>query len=161
MFFHNNEGKHFSLKHVSYGLDDFDHSSAFTYIDYDNDGDLDIIGNTIHGGLKIYRNNRTESNSIIVEFRDEIGNTHCIGCKIYIAHGDENQERKQMREIKAGGGFLSFDAPYAHFGLGEDQEVRQIGIIWSTGERTMFKHKFKAGFKYLIYRATTTDASIE
>jgi len=52
MFYHNNKGEQFSLKHVSYGLDDFDHSSGFTYLDMDNDGDLDIVSNTTHGGLK-------------------------------------------------------------------------------------------------------------
>ena len=160
MFFHNREGKQFSLKHVSYGLDDFDHSSAFTYIDFDNDGDLDIIGNTNHGGLKVFRNNGTPGNSIMIEFRDEIGNTHCVGCKIYIAYQDATGERKQMREIKAGGGFLSFDAPYAHFGLGDTQQVDRIGIFWSTGERIIFKHDFKAGYRYVISRKQAADEQI-
>lgn len=154
MFYHNRQGKQFSLKHVSFGLDDFDHSSAFTYIDFDNDGDLDIIGNTTHGGLKLFRNNNTQGNSIVIEFRDAIGNTHCIGCKVYVAYDDEAGERKQMREIKAGGGFLSFDAPYAHFGFGEHLEVKRIGVVWSTGERTMFEHPFETGHKYVITRST-------
>ena len=153
MFFHNRQGKHFSLKHVSYGLDDFDHSSAFTYIDFDNDGDLDIIGNTTHGGLKLFRNNDTQGNSIV------IGNTHCVGCKIYIAYGEDNGEFNQMREIKAGGGFLSFDAPVAHFGLGEVTDIKGIGVAWSTGERTMFKHPFETGYKYTV-RRSATDATI-
>ena len=157
MFYHNRKGKNFSLRHVSFGLDDFDHSSAFTYIDFDNDGDLDIIGNTTHGGLKVFKNNDTRGNSIIVEFRDEIGNTHCVGCKIYIAHGEEDVEFNQVREIKAGGGFLSFDAPYAHFGIGDEQLVKRIAVIWSTGERTMFNHEFKAGYKYMITRAALTE----
>ena len=162
MFYHNREGRHFSLKHVSFGLDDFDHSSAFTYIDFDNDGDLDIIGNTTHGGLKLFRNNDTQGNSIMIEFRDAVGNTHCVGCKVYIAYDDnKGEERKQMREIKAGGGFLSFDAPYAHFGLGEYQEVKRIGVIWSTGERVMLEHPFKAGFKYLITRSAAEQAQAE
>lgn len=157
MFYHNRLGKQFSLKHVSFGLDDFDHSSAFTYVDFDNDGDLDIIGNTTHGGLKLYKNNETQGNSIIIEFRDEIGNTHCIGCKVYVALGEKEGEGGQLREIKAGGGFLSFDAPYAHFGLGSEEKVKNIAVIWSTGERTLFNREFKAGYKYLITRSAIED----
>ena len=158
MFFHNNNGKQFSLKHVSYGLDDFDHSSAFTYIDFDNDGDLDIIGNTTHGGLKVFKNNQTLNHSIMFEINDEIGNVDCIGCKILVATGPSDQELKQIREIKAGGGFLSFDAPYAHFGLGEETSVNRVAVIWSNGETVVFKRKFEAGYKYVITRQSITDA---
>ncbi|MDW3094731.1 MAG: FG-GAP-like repeat-containing protein [Gammaproteobacteria bacterium] len=161
MFFHNNQGEQFSLKHVSYGLDDFDHSSAFTYIDIDNDGDLDIIGNTTHGGLKVFKNNQKINNSIAIEINDEIGNANCIGCKVLIAAGSGDQEMKQLREIKAGGGFLSFDAPYAHFGLGKETVVHKLAVLWSTGERSVFKRDFDAGYKYTITRTSIAEAKIE
>lgn len=156
MFYHNRKGEQFSLKHVSYGLDDFDHSSGFTYLDIDNDGDLDIIGNTTHGGLKVYKNNATNYQSIMFEINDEIGNANCIGCKILIATGNKGEELKQLREIKGGGGFLSFDAPYAHFGLGDETVVNRVAVIWSTGERTTFNKNFEAGYKYKINRNVFT-----
>ncbi len=161
MFFHNNKGEQFSLKHVSFGLDDFDHSSAFTYIDIDNDGDLDIIGNTTHGGLKVFKNNQSGNHSITIEINDEIGNANCIGCKELVSTGTGDQEMKQIREIKAGGGFLSFDAPYAHFGLGEEKIVKKLAVIWSTGERVIFSRQFEAGYKYTITRASIADKQIE
>ncbi len=161
MFFHNNKGEQFSLKHVSYGLDDFDHSSAFTYIDMDNDGDLDIIGNTTHGGLKVFKNNHNRNHSIMIEIKDEIGNANCIGCKVLIATGSGEQEVKQIREIKAGGGFLSFDAPYAHFGLGDKTIVNKLAVIWSTGERIIFNRKFEAGYKYTVSRTSIANTQIE
>ena len=161
MFFHNRKGEQFSLKHVSYGLDDFDHSSAFTYLDMDNDGDLDIIGNTTHGGLKVFKNNESNNKSIIIEINDEIGNANCIGCKILVATGSGEKELKQIREIKAGGGFLSFDAPYAHFGLNNETVVNRVAIVWSTGERIMFKKPFEAGYKYTITRSSIGEVDIE
>ena len=161
MFFHNNNGENFSLKHVSYGLDDFDHSSAFTYIDIDNDGDLDIIGNTTHGGLKVFKNNQKGKHSIIIEIKDEIGNTNCIGCKVLISTRSAGREIKQIREVKAGGGFLSFDAPYVHFGLGDETTVNKLAVIWSTGERIKFSREFEAGYKYTITRPSISVAQIE
>ena len=122
-------------------------------LDLDNDGDLDIIGNTTHGGLKVFKNNETQNNSIIFEIKDEMGNTDCIGCKVLIATGEAEQEQKQIREIKAGGGFLSFDAPYAHFGLSDESSVNRVAVVWSTGERTIFSRKFEAGYKYTISRS--------
>jgi uncharacterized membrane protein YraQ (UPF0718 family) len=158
MFFHNEEGEYFTLKHFSYGLDDFDHSSGFTYLDLENDGDIDIIGNTTHGGLKVFKNNLNNANSIIFEINDEVGNSGCIGCKIFIASVDEQGvEHKQIREIKGGGGFLSFDAPYAHFGLGTHSAVSRMGIMWSTGERDMITQTFEPGYKYIISRSVEAD----
>ena len=37
-------------------------------------------------------------------------------------------KRHQMREIKTGGGFHSYDAPIAHFGLGKYKTIHQIEI---------------------------------
>ena len=39
-----------------------------------------------------------------------------------------------MREIQASGGFISFDAPIAYFGLGEFQKIERVDVRWSTGE---------------------------
>ncbi len=159
MFFHNRNGEKFLLKHVSFGLDDFDHSSAFTYID--NDGDLDIIGNTTHGGLKVFKNNLKENNAITIKINDEIGNANCIGCKVLIATGTGENEIKQIREIKTGGGFLSLDAHYAHFGLGDETVVNKLAIIWSTGEKTLFSKEFHAGYTYTINRTSIANVALE
>ena len=53
---------------------------------------------------------------------------------------------------KASGGFVSFDAPRAHFGLGKHQAVSRVEVIWSTGEKSELKGEFKAGHKYIIER---------
>ena len=109
----------------------------------------------------MYKNNETGNQSIMFEINDEIGNANCIGCKILIATGDLEDELKQMREIKAGGGFLSFDAPYAHFGLGEETKVNRVAVIWSTGERTTFSREFEAGYKYVVSRNLIAEVSVE
>jgi len=57
-----------------------------------------------------------------------------------------------MREIQAGGGFLSFDEPVAHFGLGQYDEVREIEVQWSTGTSTVAKGPFPANGRYIIER---------
>jgi uncharacterized membrane protein YraQ (UPF0718 family) len=150
-FFHNQAGKTFKSAEEEFGLFDRDHSSSYTYIDIDNDGDLDIIGNTQYGPFKIYINNNTQGNSVTFKLKDEQGNRQCIGCKIIIHYGT-NGERHQFREIKASGGFHSFDAPIAHFGLGKYDSVSKIEIRWSTGGTTTLTQNFPANREYRIGR---------
>ena len=57
-----------------------------------------------------------------------------------------------MREIKVGGGFHSYDAPLAHFGLGTSENIQSIEITWSTGEASIIKHNFLANYEYIIAR---------
>ena len=57
-----------------------------------------------------------------------------------------------MREIKAGGGYLSFDEPIAHFGLGQYHQVDHLMIRWSTGGVTEISGPFKAGHHYHLER---------
>jgi len=150
-FFHNRQGKTFQAAEEEFGLHDRDHSSSYTYIDIDNDGDLDIIGNTQYGPFKVYINNDTKGNSITFKLKDEKGNRHCIACKIVIHYGPDGK-RHQMREIKASGGFHSFDAPSVHFGLGLYETIGKVEIHWSTGETTSIDHPFPANREYRIGR---------
>jgi uncharacterized membrane protein YraQ (UPF0718 family) len=150
-FFHNNGGKSFSSKAEAVGLANRDHSSSYSYIDFDNDGDLDIIGNLLYGPFQVYINNEMKKNSATFKLRDQRGNRFCIGCRVTIRYG-EGGERHQMREVKASGGFHSFDAPQVHFGLNRHDEIKQVEIEWSTGEKTLLDHPFPANREYTISR---------
>ena len=59
---------------------------------------------------------------------------------------------RQVREVKSGGGFLSFDAPIVYFGLGKYVIINKVEIVWSTGEITKIDKGFSANKKYLIIR---------
>ncbi|MCP4284957.1 MAG: hypothetical protein GY792_10960 [Gammaproteobacteria bacterium] len=150
-FFHNRYGSLFKSEQVLFGLDDLEHSSAFVYIDYDNDGDLDILSNTIYGGLTLFKNNEQKNNSIQFNLVDYKGNRACVGCKIIIHYGDDGNYH-QVREIKAGGAFLSFDAPTAHFGLGEFENISKVEVEWSTGEKSVTKKELLVNRHYTIRR---------
>ena len=159
-FFHNQNGKSFAPAETKFGLDDHDHSSSYTYIDIDRDGDLDIIANTLYGPFKVYTNNNTQGNSVTIKLVDEQGNRFCLGCTIIIRYGPDGT-RHQMREIKTGGGFHSYDAPVAHFGLGEYETIYQIEITWSTGETSILKHNFPANHEYTTRRRASTALPVK
>lgn len=148
-FFHNQNGKSFIQAQEQFGLDDRDHSSSYTYIDLDRDGDLDIIANTLYGPFKVYTNNNTKGNSVTIRLDDELGNRFCLGCKVIIRYGPDGKHH-QMRTIKTGGGFHSYDAPVAHFGLGQHKTLQQIEITWSSGKTSTLHHEFPANHEYTV-----------
>jgi len=88
-------------------------------------------------------------NAIDVELRDERGNSHGIGSVVVIEYSGAGQ---QMREIQAGGGYMSVDAPMAHFGLGAERVVERIRVRWSTGEPSELEDPFPAGAHYPVTR---------
>ena len=148
IFFHNQGGEHFISAVEEFGLENKLKESSYTYIDIDNDGDLDIITTAMHGVVDVYVNNENKNNLITFELRDEQGNSFGIGTKIYINYDG----KQQVREIKSGSGYLSFDAPYAHFGLGSHDTIDSIEIVWSTGEATQIDQPFDANNRYIITR---------
>lgn len=151
-FFHNEAGKKFSDQTDAFGLQNFMIVSAYTIADFDRDGDLDFITNSINGPLWLLRNNAKSGHSISFQLHDQVGNRDGIGTK-FIIHYGENDERHQVRELKASGGYLSFDAPVAHFGLGKYDVVARLEVHWSTGGTTVFPGPFSAGHLYTLQRS--------
>jgi hypothetical protein len=56
----------------------------------------------------------------------------------------------QIREIKAGGGYQSVDAPIAFFGLGADTEVTSVEIQWPDGRNQQIRGVLTADALYRI-----------
>jgi len=157
-FFHNQDGKRFIERADAFGLQSFMIVSAYTVLDFDRDGDLDFVTNSINGPLWLLRNNTGSGNSITFQLHDEVGNRDGIGTK-FIVHYGKGAERHQLRELKASGGYLSFDEPLVHFGLGEYDSVERLEIRWSTGGETVIPGPFKAGQMYSL-RRSRNDAQV-
>ena len=151
-FFHNEAGRTFSDQTEAFGLQNFMIVSAYTVVDFDRDGDLDFITNSINGPLWLLRNNSHSGNSIAFQLHDEVGNRDGIGTK-FVVHYGPDAERHQLRELKASGGYLSFDEPLAHFGLGKYDVVERLEVHWSTGGTTVLPGPFAAGHLYSLRRS--------
>jgi hypothetical protein len=153
-FFRNDGGQAFIDQTDDWGFQNYMIVSAYTVVDFDRDGDLDFITNSINGPLWLLRNNTQENKSIVFAVQDEIGNRDGIGSQLTIHYGPDGKLH-QMREIKSGGGYLSFDEPLTHFGLGKSLAVDRVEVRWSTGEQTTLQGPFDAGHRYTIRRSDT------
>jgi uncharacterized membrane protein YraQ (UPF0718 family) len=134
LFFHNNGKGGFEEKSGPFGLEDYLMTATATQFDMDNDGDLDFLTHPVNGPMMLFTNNQQTGNSITLRLRDLRGNHYAIGAKVQI----ETTDGSQSREVQLGGGFMSFDAPDIHFGLGDVQEVKRVSIRWADGEIDTF-----------------------
>lgn len=151
-FFHNRNGKGFELKTKEFGLTDYAATSAFNYTDFDRDGDVDVFSLPVtFASVRVFENQGPKGNSVTVQLRDQRGNRFGIGSRIVIRYG-ENGSKQQLREIRASGGFVSFDPQEAHFGLGQHDEINSIEIIWPDGTKSGLKGSFPVNRCYRIHR---------
>jgi hypothetical protein len=151
LFYHNLGNRKFEEVSHAFGVDEYLILPAVTTIDIDNDGDLDMIGQAVNGPVMAYINNTQNGNPIAFALEDHAGNRFGIGARIVIHYGP-NGEMKQMRELQAGGGFESSDAPKIYFGLGEEKQITKLEIFWPTGEKSEITTPLAAGALYRIVR---------
>jgi hypothetical protein len=151
-FFHNTGGGQFEPREAEFGLVSKEKQCCYTLLDLDRDGDLDIVSRSLDGTNSVFINGSQNRNALQFEFRDEAANRFGIGNRITIFYG-ENDKRHQVRELKSGGGFASFDGPVAHFGLGEYRHVNRVEIRWSDGEQSEIRKELDGGSRYVISRS--------
>ena len=147
LFFRNIQGKVF-VPDNTVGLVDNLVVNSFVYIDIENDGDLDIISLPLNSQPKVFVNHYAGKNSSITfEVLDRDGNQFGVGSKVFISTNPTGQY-DQMREIKASGGFHSFDMPRTHFGLGTSNWISRIKLVTLQGREVEFQGTFPADKHY-------------
>ena len=120
--------------------------------DYDNDGDIDayIVNLNDHGAL--LRNNLgNQSNWISLHLIGETSNRDGIGARVTIISGG----LKQVTQKKSSSGYLSQNDPRLHFGLGDNEMVESIEVIWPSGKVQILEN-IKAGQFLTIKESETT-----
>jgi hypothetical protein len=112
--YQNKDGKTMVEISSETGMNSYLPSYSYIYTDFDNDGDLDIIIPPALAPIQFYENITIGNNSIVVKLHDSKGNRQGIGSEVTIKYGKNKQ---QIREIKASGGYRSFNPIEAWFGF--------------------------------------------
>ena len=108
-------------------------SRSSAIFDLENDGDLDIVTNDFNSGPQIFvsdLNNKKEVNYLKIDLVGTKSNSNALGAivKVYL-------KSKTLTKYKDGkSGYLSQSQIPLYFGLGKEEKVEKIEIIWPSGE---------------------------
>jgi hypothetical protein len=97
--------------------------------DFDNDGTVEILVNNSHDPPSLLKNLGEHGNWILVKLIGTRSNRDAIGARVTLtANG-----RRQVQEVRSGGGYNSQSDFRLHFGLGKATQVEGLEIRWPSG----------------------------
>ncbi len=118
---------------AAWGLDDGGVNRGFVLVDLDRNGFLDLVSRDLLGPAKIRMARCNASNWLAVRLDQGGWNGAAIGARIELT----TAMGTQVRWIRAGGTNLSSSGPpVVHFGLGEQEQVDKLRIVWPDGAET-------------------------
>jgi hypothetical protein len=98
--------------------------------DYDNDGAPDLLIVNNGGAAELLRNGGgTHNNAVLLKLVGTRSNRSAIGARVHLTAGG----RTQLREVKAGSGYLGQGDLRLHIGVGRAAQVTRIEIRWPSG----------------------------
>jgi len=104
--------------------------------DFDNDGNLDIVVNTVNDFPQLLRcDSRTANNWIKIKTIGTKSNRSGIGARIKcVTHlPSEKSLHPQIDEVRSGGGYFSQNDLRVHFGIGKAESIELLEIRWPSG----------------------------
>jgi len=108
-------------------------SRSAAFGDYHNDGDVDIIVNDLDGPPMLLKNEGGNANNwLSVKVTAKGKNTQALGARVKVFSGN----LKQTSEIHSGGSYAAQSDLRRHFGLGENEIVQKIEVMWPDGTIT-------------------------
>ncbi len=121
-------GEIFSTKHVGRGA---------AFADYDNDGDLDILMNVLHGKPCLLRNDGGNVRHWlkVVPVRKDTGMV-ALGATVTVKAGG----LAMIQPVMGVNGYLTASDPRPHFGLGVNRTADSVEVRWPDGRKQSIEH---------------------
>ena len=105
--------------------------------DFDNDGDIDVVVNTVNDFPQLLRcDAHTGNNWIKVRTIGTKSNRSGIGARLKCVTKppDESKPHQQIDEVRSGGGYFSQSDLRVHFGIGKATKVDVLEVRWPSGQ---------------------------
>ncbi len=137
--FKNNGELGFEKMNSNWGFEKKTWSQGAAYADFDRDGDLDLVINNMNMPAQIYKNSAIENglnNHINIKLVGPSNNLAATNATIEI----ESESGIQIYEYTPYRGYMSTSERVAHFGLGLDNQVKQIRIKWFDNKMNVIQN---------------------
>ena len=108
------------------------------YLDFDNDGDLDLVVTTSNGAARLLRNDNGNQNDMLrIKTVGTRSNRDGIGAKVTVR---TNKGLRLFEMVKTGSSYLSQSELPLTFGLGKPDEGKlvSVSITWPSGKKESF-----------------------
>ena len=105
--------------------------------DFDNDGDVDVVVNTVNGLPQLLRCDASSGNNWIkIKALGVKSNRSGIGARVTCVTTvpGESKPHRQIDEVRSGGSYFSQSDLRVHFGLGKAGKVDLLEIHWPSGQ---------------------------
>lgn len=130
LFMSNGDGS-FTESSTLSGLNFTGQGRGISCVDYDLDGDLDILIMPNNEAYQLYKNTSNNTNNYLsINLFDNGPNPYAINAKIKV----NTQQSSQLREVSSSNNYVSNNPLQQHFGLGQSTAINNIEITWPDGE---------------------------
>jgi hypothetical protein len=145
LFRNNRDGTFEDVSSVLASIPDESRRGA-AFGDLNNDGKIDIVlVNTGSTPTLLLNRTETSNHGVLFQLVGTKSNKSAIGARVTVRTG----KLSQMREVRAGGSYISSNDPRLHFGLGAETKMDEIEIRWPSGKVETLRD-VPAGFIYAI-----------
>ena len=132
LYWNRGDGTFADLSAVA-GLDFPQDGRAFVSFDFDRDGDVDILLNNRNSPqLRLLRNDLSSSyRSVALRLEGTESNRDAVGARIVL---ETVSGRRLTRSVRSGSGFRSQPSRTVHFGLEDEEGIREVTVFWPSGK---------------------------